>query len=123
MEDAKQLIKIMEEDLKVLEDLGFHNLCLVKIQKPDKQLIPSHIVLNYWFDFTTLTLKAVRNEDGTYNISFRDNVLVKSVLPADFDKELSKYSVEFVQGARGVMQNVVFKKKTKNKKIRCNVRD
>lgn len=115
--NREQLKEIMTNDLKVLESLELTNLCLVKKIDEDGILSPSHIVFNYWFDCTFITLKATRNDDGTYNIGFKDNIFIKKVKPENFINKLDKYDAKVQQTYNGQVQEVqFFHKRTRSKK-------
>ena len=115
--NREQLKEIMTEDFKVLEGLGLTNLCLVKKLDSEGILAPSHIIFNYWFDCTFVTLKANRNEDGTYSIGYKDKIFLKKVKPAEFITTLEKYDAHVQLTYGGQVQEIqFFSRKNKKKK-------
>lgn len=114
--NKQQLSEIMTSDIEKLKEQELTNLCLVKKINSDGILEPSHIVFNFWFNCTFVSLRAIINEDLTYQIWYRDTRLYKSIKVEDFTKKLNKYNADIQLTYGGQIQNIQFYKKGRKRK-------
>lgn len=109
-----ELLKIMNQDCNFLKEHEIQNVCLVK-RKIDSELVPTHILFNYWFKSVPVTLKAIRNSDGTYKIGFKDDFFIKKVSLNSLIKTLNSFKVEVQLGHNGMVLEAKFYKRNSKK--------
>lgn len=73
----------------------FGNVCLVKrIDPTTKELVPTHIIFNYWFGCHSIQLRANPTKlEHHYNVVYKDKLLCKDTDIKLVENQLSKYDI------------------------------
>lgn len=87
-------MKDFNEDVKLLEELGLSNVCLVKKYDPiTAEYLPSHFIFTYWINRIPFSFRAIITDKG-YAIYYKDNLLFKTESLLNIVKNLERKKVK-----------------------------
>lgn len=93
----KDLSNKLIEDSKYLMENNFYNVCLVKTYNESKELIPKHIIFNFWVDLYPITFIAKILPNYKYDIYIKNDLLEHNIEITKIEHILSMYTVKGVQ--------------------------